>query len=166
MADAMSDKNTVLALPILPALEPELGNEMVKIIGLKAQRVHYPQETVMRIEGQQGVMYLPEDEPSAFSPYVDISSVRIGNTETHVHDLSDLYILADKLCLPKLKDKAIDAIQYMACRFNLLEELCILALIKRVWANACPSKNREDRGLRAFLIYCTVQHEPKTIILT
>jgi hypothetical protein len=64
-------------------------------------------------EAEKGEMYLPEDDPDAFSPLVDylyrgvLPEAKDNQCATL---LVKLYILAEKLCLSRLMDKACDAV--------------------------------------------------------
>jgi hypothetical protein len=65
-------------------------------------------------EGGGGVMELPEDNARAFSLFVEWaykSNLTPCRTRTHCESLFELYFFAEKICLPKLKDKVIDEIQ-------------------------------------------------------
>lgn len=87
------------------------------------------------VEGQEGSIHLPEDEAGAFSLYVDWvyrGTVRKGNTEMHLHDLYDLYIFAEKLCLVNLTNQTMDAIQDMASEHKLRYELITKELLTKV----------------------------------
>lgn len=59
-------------------------------------------------------MYLAEDSPEAFALFVNWLyryKVESGNSQSHLLNLGDLYILADKICLVTLKDEITDVIQ-------------------------------------------------------
>jgi hypothetical protein len=93
-----------------------------------------------------------EDSPGAFSLYVDWiyrSTLPTGNTEEHLHNLYDLYIFAEKLCLVELKDKTMDSIQDMAEKYDLNDELITVDLVSKVLLNT----RSECEGLLLFLIY-------------
>jgi hypothetical protein len=86
-------------------------------------------------EARKGEMYMPEDSPGAFSLFVDWlyrSAIPMTNTEAHLHNLYDLYIFAEKLCLAELKDQTMDSIQKMATKFDLRDQLITGELLKKV----------------------------------
>lgn len=103
-------------------------------------------------EARKGEMYMPEDSPGAFSLYVDWlyrSAIPMANTEDHLHNLYELYFLAEKLCLVVLKDKTMDSIQDMALKYGLKDELITPELITKVLNN---TSTRQDR-LRSFCVW-------------
>ena len=61
------------------------------------------------------------------------SQLPLGHTEQYVHDLYDLSIFAEKLCLPILKDKTRDWIQDVALEYDLTDVLYNPALVKKVF---------------------------------
>ncbi|TVY82763.1 hypothetical protein LSUE1_G003297 [Lachnellula suecica] len=86
------------------------------------------------LESQQGIMYLPEDQVGSVSLFIDWlyrSAIPIDNTETHLHNLYDLYNLADKLCLTVLKDQTVDCIQDMCLKYNLIEMVTSSAFVSK-----------------------------------
>ncbi|KAF4632013.1 hypothetical protein G7Y89_g6109 [Cudoniella acicularis] len=108
-----------------------LGNQTVKIyVGEKRKEFLVHKDLLCKTsdffakgfnggfkESQEGEMYLPEDSPGAFFFLVDWiyrSTLPTTFTEAHIPDLYRLYILADKLCIPTLKDKTMDSIQILA----------------------------------------------------
>jgi hypothetical protein len=102
-------------------------------------------------EARKAEMYMPEDNPGAFSLYVTWlyrSSIPMANTEAHLENLYELYFLADKLCLVDLKDKAMDTIQDMALKYDLKDQLITPELVTKVMKNT-PTK---WAGLRSFCI--------------
>lgn len=108
------------------------------------------------VEGKQDVMHLKGGSPGAFSLYIDWlyrGTIRMGNTERHLHDLYDLYFLGEQLCLIKLKDQTMDAIQDMARKYDLKEQLITKDLVSKVVASTAPT---EHTGLRFFCIYLMV----------
>ncbi|KAE9381266.1 hypothetical protein N431DRAFT_278758, partial [Stipitochalara longipes BDJ] len=123
------------------ALEPNLGKEMITIhVGpdskqfiihkklLQASNHYFVNESSnyfrtpeLNLHGKKRLMYMPDDSAEAFSLFVDWlyrSKIPAGNTEKHLHNLYDLYILAEKLEIDQLKDKAMDAIQDMASQYD------------------------------------------------
>lgn len=95
---------------------------------------------------------MPEDNPEAFSLFVNWlyrSTIPMSNTEAHLHNLYELYFLANRLCLIDLKDKTMDAIQDMAFQYNLEYELITPELVTKVMKNT-PTKRG---GLQAFCIW-------------
>jgi hypothetical protein len=63
-------------------------------------------------EAEKGEMYLPDDDPGAFSSLVDYLYRGVlpkAKDNYHASLLLELYILAEKLCLSTLMDKACDA---------------------------------------------------------
>ncbi|KUJ22631.1 uncharacterized protein LY89DRAFT_680761 [Mollisia scopiformis] len=156
----------------LPALAPDLGHEIVTIlVGSERKKftVHKrllcASATMFRgafsgqfLESQEGTMTLEEDSPAVFALYVEWlyrSSVSVISTDPHAHlrDLYGLYFFADKLLLPALKDKTMDAIQDVSLKHGILQSICTPEMIQKVWANTSASENREERGLRAFVIH-------------
>jgi BTB/POZ domain len=106
-------------------------------------------------EGQEGVMYMPDDEPQAFTLFVDYiyrSKIAIGNTENHLNNLYDFYYFADKLCLTELKDKIMDAIQDMTLKYDLKDQLVTPKLIKKAMQQVSPV----NEGLKNFCIFSMV----------
>jgi hypothetical protein len=103
-------------------------------------------------EAHKGEIEMLEDSPGAFSLYVDWiyrSTLPTANTEEHLHNLYDLYIFAEKLCLVELKDKTMDSIQDMAKKYDLNDELITVDLVSKVLLNTRP----KWEGFRLFLIY-------------
>jgi hypothetical protein len=103
-------------------------------------------------EAQKGEIEMLEDSPGAFSLYVNWiyrTTLPTGNTEEHLHNLYDLYILAEKLCLVELKDKTMDSIQDMAKKYDLKDEMITVDLVSKVLLNTRP----KWVGLRYFLIH-------------
>jgi hypothetical protein len=103
-------------------------------------------------EARNGEMYMPEDSSGAFSLFVDWlyrSSIPMSNTEAHLNNLYELYFLANKLCLISLKDKTMDAIQDMASKYDLKDELIKPELVKKVMKTT-PTKHE---GLRKFCVH-------------
>jgi hypothetical protein len=103
-------------------------------------------------EAHKGEIVMLEDSPGAFSLYVDWiyrSTLPTGNTEEHLHNLYDLYIFAEKLCLLELKDKTMDSIQDMAKKYDLKDELITVDLVSKVLLNT----RSKWEGLRNFLIF-------------
>ncbi|KAH8770276.1 hypothetical protein BGZ57DRAFT_954618 [Hyaloscypha finlandica] len=102
-------------------------------------------------EAHKGEIVMLEDSPGAFSLYVNWiyrSTLPTGNTEEHLHNLYDLYIFAEKLCLVELKDKTMDSIQDMAKKYDLGDELITVDLVSKVLLNT----RSKWEGLRRFLI--------------
>jgi hypothetical protein len=100
-------------------------------------------------------MYMPEDEPGAFALFVDYiyrSKIPTGNTENHLNNLYDFYYLADKLCLTGLKDKIMDAIQDMAVKYDLRDQLITHKIIRNAMKQASPT----NVGLKCFTIRALV----------
>ena len=101
-------------------------------------------------EAHKGEIVMLEDSPGAFSLYVNWiyrSTLPTSNTEEHLHNLYDLYIFAEKLCLVELKDKTMDSIQDMATKYDLKDELITVDLVSKVLLNTRPKRV----GLRDFL---------------
>lgn len=95
---------------------------------------------------------MPEDSPGAFSLYVDWlyrGTITLGNTEEYILKLYELCILAEKPRLTDLKDKTMDAVQDMALKYKLKEELITVDLVTKVLLN---TRSKHD-GLRKFLPY-------------
>lgn len=116
------------------------------------------------IEGQEGKMYLPEDDPGAFSLYVEWlyrGSIRQGNTEQHLHDLYDLYLLAEKICLIKLKNLTMDSIQNMAWQYDLRDVLVTKELLTKISQRTSGSVGAPI-GLRLFAAYTLSWHSINT----
>ena len=100
-------------------------------------------------------MYMPDDEPQAFTLFVDYiyrSKIATGNTENHLNNLYDFYYFADKLCLTELKDKIMDAIQDMTLKYDLKDLLVTPKLIKKAMQQVSPI----NEGLKDFCIYSMV----------
>jgi hypothetical protein len=87
-----------------------------------------------------------------FVDYIYRSKVLTGNTEAHWNNLHDFYYLADKLCLTELKDKIMDAIQDMALKYDLKEQLVTPKLIKKAMQQVSPI----NEGLKHFCIYSMI----------
>ncbi|KAH6671064.1 hypothetical protein B0J14DRAFT_564749 [Halenospora varia] len=71
-------------------------------------------------------MHLPEEDPDAFSLFVDWiyrSNVPTSNDNARLHlrNLLGLYVLADKMSLSTLKDKVIDVVQETCSSNHLLD---------------------------------------------
>jgi hypothetical protein len=93
---------------------------------------------------------MPDDNPGAFSLYIDWlyrSTIPIVNTEAHLRNIYELYFLADKLCLVDLKDKTMDTIQDMAMKFGLMDELIKPDLVSNVIAKTRTKMERTTRLL-------------------
>jgi len=75
-------------------------------------------------EGAGGVLKLPEDHPVGFALYVQWiyrAAIPDGHSQSYVQGLYNLWIFADKLCLPTtaLKDTVMDKIQDVSSTYNL-----------------------------------------------
>ncbi len=103
---------------------------------------------------KDGVMYLPDDNPEAFTLFVDWlyrHKIPSGNSESYIHTLYDLYIMANKMCLEDLMDATMDTIQDTAKEHDLLDVLFTKDLfLKVVSALTCL-----NAGLVNFLICLT-----------
>lgn len=67
-------------------------------------------------------MHLQEDSLDAFALSVNWlyrAKFEVRNTQSHLDNLMDLYIFADKICLTGLKDRCIDTIQDIALNKTL-----------------------------------------------
>jgi hypothetical protein len=94
---------------------------------------------------------MADDKPGAFSLFVDWlyrSTIRPGHSESYLHDLYDLYILAEFLVLPVLRDQTMDRIQDVAREYDLLDILIAPKLVKKV----CDGV-QSITGLKEFCIY-------------
>jgi hypothetical protein len=94
---------------------------------------------------------MADDKPGAFSLFVDWlyrSTIRPGHSESYLHDLYDLYILAEFLVLPVLRNQTMDRIQDVAREYDLLDILIAPKLVKKV----CDGVPRIT-GLKEFCIY-------------
>jgi len=104
-------------------------------------------------EGEEGVLCMPENEPGTISLYIDWiyrSAVPCGRSKTvqsHIYNLYDLYIFADKIYLIELKDKVMDTIQDIALQFGMMDILITPAVVKKVFENTFNYK-----GLQRFCI--------------
>lgn len=102
-------------------------------------------------EGKSNTMHMPEDHPGAFELFVKWvyrDAIPVADTRSHLNSLYYLYFLADKLCLSTLKDMTIDAIQDMAIKHDLKDELFSKDLVKAVIANT----GIRVEGLRKFCV--------------
>jgi len=102
----------------------------------------------------ESTILFPDVSPTAvslFIVYLYKGSVAMGNTEEYLHDLVDLYILADGSEMVDLKDKTMDCIQDMSAKYGLLEEVTNLELVKRVY----DKTHAKYEGLRKYLIHLT-----------
>ncbi|KAE8448306.1 hypothetical protein EG329_009550 [Mollisiaceae sp. DMI_Dod_QoI] len=127
--------------PMILVLEPNLLCASAKFFGSALNGPF--------IEGQQGSIYLAEDPPGAFSIFLDWlyrRAIRTGNSETHLHDLFDLYIFSEKTCDDELKDKTMDVIQDMASTLDLQLEIVRSDLLDKVIKHL-PAR---VRGLKDF----------------
>jgi len=68
-------------------------------------------------------MYLPDDEVRAVSALVDFlyrgwipKAIDTSRWPQIAHDLIALYILAEKICMPELMDRAMDELSSTCCR--------------------------------------------------
>lgn len=101
-------------------------------------------------EAQEGIMYMPEDTPGSFSLLVDYlyrGTVPLGNTNQQFDELYNLYYLAEKLCLPILKDVAMDRIQETCHKYKIIS----LAVTPEKFHDVF-SKTSGDPGLREFTV--------------
>jgi hypothetical protein len=81
----------------------------------------------------QGIMYLPEDNPGAFSFFVDWlyrSSLPAGHPQSYLVNLYHLWIFATKICLTKLADDVMDRIQDTCKKYN---QFISDELLKEIW---------------------------------
>jgi hypothetical protein len=65
-------------------------------------------------EAQENSMHLPEDDPNAFSLFIDWiyrSKIPARYSKKHKATLYNLYIFAEKVCLEDLGNAAMDEIQ-------------------------------------------------------
>jgi len=100
-------------------------------------------------------MHMPEASSGGFALFVDWiyrSRITTGNSEMHLHHLYDLYFLAEKLGITELKDKTMDAIQDMALKYDLKDELITLSLLEKVLTKTSSKMT----GLRHFCLYLMV----------
>jgi hypothetical protein len=78
-------------------------------------------------------MYLPEDNPGAFSLFVDWlyrSSLPAGHPQSYLVNLYHLWIFATKICLTKLADDVMDQIQDTCKKYN---QFISDELLKEIW---------------------------------
>jgi hypothetical protein len=91
-------------------------------------------------------MYLPEDNPGAFSFFVDWlyrSSLPAGHP-SYLANLYHLWIFATKICLIKLADDAMDRIQDTCKKYN---QFISDELLKEIWG-----LTETDSMLRSWVI--------------
>ena len=103
-------------------------------------------------EANDGFMYLPDDNPAAFDLYVEwVYRKRIpsGHTESYLHSLYDLYIMADKFCNIALKDTVMDTIQDLARKHDLFDPIFTKELVDKVFNYT----SNETGCLALFLIH-------------
>lgn len=87
-------------------------------------------------EGNEGIMYLPDDKPGVvalFLHWVYRGDIPTGSSQSYVYDLYDLYIFAEKICNTHLKDRTMDAIQIVAGQHWLTEILITSGIVKKVF---------------------------------
>ncbi|KAL2072721.1 hypothetical protein VTL71DRAFT_12064 [Oculimacula yallundae] len=99
-------------------------------------------------EAKDDIMELPEDKPETISLLVDWiyrRTIPEGYTAAHVHTLFDLYVFADKICEPILKDQIVDCIQDMGEYLGHVDILFTQELFEKI-------KHIEMRGLKHFII--------------
>ncbi|KAK0100220.1 hypothetical protein ONS95_008185 [Cadophora gregata] len=146
-------------------LGEKLGKEMVAIfVGPKRKEFIIHKELICEseffkgafmssfAEAQEGIMYLPDDNPAAFDLYVEWAyrkRIPNGHTETYLYSLFDLYIMADKFCNTVLKDKVMDTIQDIAKKHNLLDPIFPKELVLKVF----ESSSDDNGGLALFVIH-------------
>lgn len=95
-------------------------------------------------------MFLPDDNPIAFSIFVTWLYRRViptGSTTSHLHNLADVYIFADKICDGVLKDKVMDEIQDLAWRFLLIDPLFSQTFLSKIFDNT------DGQGLGKFCMW-------------
>ena len=92
-------------------------------------------------------MYLPEDNPGAFSFFVDWlyrSPLPAGHTQPYLANLYHLWTFATKICLTKLADDAMDRIQD-TCKEH--DHFISDGLLKEIWG-----RTETDSMLRSWVI--------------
>ncbi|PVH85702.1 hypothetical protein DL98DRAFT_583294 [Cadophora sp. DSE1049] len=168
---ASSPNGTLVAAtsaPIQPAecfLGEKLGKEMVIInVGPKRKEFTIHKELICEseffkgafmssfAEAQEGIMYLPDDSPAAFDLYVEWvyrKRVPTGHTESYLHSLYDLYIMADKFCNTVLKDIVMDTIQDLAKKHDLFDPMFPKELVLKIF----ESTSNDTGGLALFLVH-------------
>ncbi|KAH7417459.1 hypothetical protein BKA64DRAFT_636822 [Cadophora sp. MPI-SDFR-AT-0126] len=168
---AFSSTSTLVAAASDPAepakcfLGEQLGKEVVTIyVGAKRKEFMVHKELICEsdffkgafmssfAESQEGTMYLPDDSPAAFDLYVEWAyrkRIPTGHTESYLHSLYDLYIMADKFCNNVLKDVVMDAIQDLAKKHDLLDPMFPKELVLKVF----ESSSNGNEGLARFLIH-------------
>jgi len=85
-------------------------------------------------EAEKGEMYLPDDNPGAFSSLVDYLYRGVlpkAKDDYHAALLLELYIIAEKLCLSSLMDKACDAVHSYS---SLAGKLVTAKLIAHIYS--------------------------------
>jgi hypothetical protein len=95
----------------------------------------------------QGIMYLPEEHPGAFSFFVDWlyrSPLPAGHTQPYLANLYHLWIFATKICLTKLADDVMDRIQDTCKEYDLFSSD---ELLKEIWG-----LTKTDSKLRCWAI--------------
>ncbi|KAL2072720.1 hypothetical protein VTL71DRAFT_12063 [Oculimacula yallundae] len=146
-------------------LGEKLGKEMVSIyVGPKRKEFIIHKELICEsnffrgafinsfAEAQDGTMYLPEDNPAAFDLYVEWvyrKQIPAGHSESYLHNLYDLYIMAEKFCNVTLKDIVMDAVQDLAKKHDLLDAMFARDQVLKVFNNTSD----EGEGLCLFLIH-------------
>jgi len=118
----------VVTGPIAKRIGERLGNEIVTLyVGLACKKFTVHKALLCESsdffkkgfmggfkEAQEKEMSLPEDNPEAFSLFLDwlyTHTLPICSTEAQLDDLYRLYFFAEKICQMNLADKAIDRIQ-------------------------------------------------------
>lgn len=139
----------------------QLGDELVTIyVGPKRKGFTIHKEIICESdffrgafdEAKDGKMHLPEDNPDAFDLYAEWAyrkRIRDGHSESYLHSLYDLYIMADKFCNTKLMDATMDKIQDTARNNNLQDSLFTEILVVRAFERLV---DQFENGLCKFLV--------------
>jgi len=101
-------------------------------------------------EGQTGTMFLSDDSPIVFSIFVTWLYRRViptGNTASHLHNLADAYIFADKICHGVLKDEIMNEIQDITYKFQIIDPLISQKFLGKVF------NNTDSEGLGKFCMW-------------
>ena len=86
-------------------------------------------------EGQDDIMYLPEDVPGVFALFVEWlyrRKIPTGHTQQYLDDLYGLYFFGEKVVEHEVTDQAMDMIQDMSL---ICDRYIDLALVSRVYKN-------------------------------
>jgi hypothetical protein len=106
-------------------------------------------------ECSEGIGTFPEDNPRSFDiliqwvysgslPALTFAPNSDGNW-MESFNVTDLYVLLDKICLPKLMDKLLDAVIENATKHKFLLYLPFM--------DSTYAKNREGTSLRRYVLY-------------